>query len=134
MVRLKSDEVGDARSVLDPLLDEILPAVEADMNTGGELGLTTVELILRHEGREARCVVTFEAWERARTNPDQLRVALRQVATDLQGSEEVRIYLFTSRGLEAAPTGKDRAVLGAIAHGIEADVLAERFFKQGLRK
>jgi hypothetical protein len=43
-------------------------------------------------------------------------------------------YLLTSRGLAKEPAEKKSELLHQIATGVEADVLADQFFKRGLRK
>lgn len=134
MVRTWSEEVGDARSVIEPIVKELLPGSDVEINTGGDLGVATAEVIVRRADREARCIVTFEAWERARNDPEQFRAALRQISADLGASKPLPAYLITSRGLDEKSAQTESPVLSTIAHGIEADVLAERFFTQGLRR
>lgn len=135
MVRAPWDEkAGDARGVIEPLVREVLHSTDLEINTGEDLGLTTAEVIVRRRGREARCIVTFEAWEQAREHPEKLREALQRVAGDLGGAAALPAYLLTSRGLDTAPAEKDRHTLAAMAHGIEADVLVERFFKRKRRR
>lgn len=134
MVRLWSQEVGDAGSAIEPLVREVMPNAGLEIKTGKDLGVTTAEVIVTRGERKARCIVTFEAWEKARHSPEQMRGALRQIDADLEGSAALPAYLLTSRGLDTAAADKDSLVLGAIAHGIEADILAERFFQQGLRR
>jgi hypothetical protein len=134
MVRLKSDEVGDARSVLEPLMDDVFPGGDVTLNTGGKLGAGSAELLIRLENREARAVVTFEAWEHARNDPDRLRKALQQIADQLKEPGDLPAYLITSRGLDTEANDKETEHLSTIAHVIEADILAERFFSMSIKK
>jgi hypothetical protein len=134
MVRTWSDEVGNARSVLDPLIAEVFSDADVTLNSGGKLGVGSAELLITFGSRHARAVVTFEAWEHARNNPDGLRQALRKIAEEIKKSTDLPAYLITTRGLDTESSDKETELLSTIAHVIEADILAERFFSSGIKK
>ena len=129
MVRLWSEEVGDARSVIEPLVRALAPGVEVAIAGDEGFRKDTVEVRVRKAGREARCIVSFEAWEAARSHPAEMKAAFRKIIKELGGRSRLPSYLLTSRGLTAEASGKDSDLLRSIAGSIEADVLAERFFK-----
>ena len=126
MVRLWSEEVGDARLVIEPLVNKIDPAGKIEMNGGEGFRKDTVEVHLRKSGRQALCVVTFEAWASAKTDVSEMEAAFQDIIGELDGSEPLPAYLVTSRGLAREEPDKGAEVLRDIAAGTEADVLAER--------
>ncbi len=129
MVRLWSEEVGDARVVIDPLVRRIDPAVEIEVDGGEGFRRETVEVRLRKSGRQALCIVTFEAWVNARTDASEMEAAFQEIIGAFDEDEPQSAYLLTSRGLTREQTHKDAEVLRDIAAGTEADILAQRFFK-----
>ena len=130
MVRLWSEEVGDAKSVIEPLVREIDPDVELDVN--GEEGFRrdTVEVYLRMGEREAHCVVTFEAWTNAKTDPSEMKSWLEDVIGALNRDEPPRANVLTSGGPAQEDPGKGTEILRDIAASAEADILAEQFFRR----
>lgn len=134
MVRLWSEEVGDAKSVIEPLVRELSPNVEVRFGAQRGVSKATAEVILKRGEREARCIVTFEAWEHARTDPREMAAAFREVIDEMDSGARLSAYLLTSRGLAKEPAEKESELLHQIATGVEGDVLAEQFFKRGLRK
>ncbi len=134
MVRLWSEEVGDARSVIEPVVRSLGADVAIQINGGKGFSGETVEVTLKRSKRQARCVVTFEAWENARTNPEEMKAAFRQIIGEMEDVSPLPVYLLTSRGLSKETGRKEPEVLRGIAAGVEADVLADEFFRKGLRK
>jgi hypothetical protein len=134
MVRLWSEEVGDAKSVIEPLVREIDPEVKLDID--GEEGFRrdTVEVHLRKGQREAHCVVTFEAWTNAGIDPTEMKSWLQDVIGALNRGEPPPANVLTSRGPAQEDSGKGTEVLREIAAGTEADVLAEQFLKRSGRQ
>ena len=133
MVRLWSEEVGDARSVIEPLVKEIDPDIEIEVN--GEEGFRkdTVEVRLQKSGRQVVCIVTFEAWANAKTNPAEMKTAFQEIIGEVNQSEPLPVYLLTSRGLAKEQAAKGIAVMRDIAASTEADILAEQLLKRGGR-
>ncbi len=133
MVRLWSEEVGDARSVIEPLVREIDPHIEIEVD--GEEGFRkdTVEVRLQKSGRQVVCIVTFEAWASAKTNPAEMKTAFQEIIGEVNQGEPLPVYLLTSRGLAKEQADKGIAVMRDIAASTEADILAEQFFKRGDR-
>ena len=131
MVRLWSEEIGDARSVIEPLVHSISPDVEVRFAEQRGVSKSTAEVVLQKGPHQARCIVTFEAWEGARQNPDALRVAFRRILDALTTGSPRDIYLLTSRGLQTESAERDSDLLHTIAASTEADVIMERF--RGLR-
>ena len=129
MVRLWSEEVGDAQDVIEPLVKGIDDAVEIEVDGGEGFRKDTVEVRLRKSGRQALCIVTFEAWVNARTNASEMEEAFREIIGELDDSEPLPAYLLTSSGLEREQPEKGDEILRDIAAGTEADILAQRFFK-----
>ena len=134
MVRLWSEKVGNAKTVIEPLLQEIGPDIQVRIDGGGGFGNETVEVSVKKGDRQAHCVVTFEAWENARKDPEQMVAAFRKIVGEMDTVSPLPAYLLTSRGLTTQPADKGRELLRDMAAGIEADILAEQFFKHGLRK
>lgn len=130
MVRLWSEEVGDAKSVIEPLVNGIDPTVDIDVNGDKGFRKETVEVRLRKSGRLALCIVTFEAWVNAKTNPADMEAAFRQILAELERKASVPAYLLTSRGLATDDAAKGSEILRDIAASTEADVLAEKLPKR----
>ncbi len=126
MIRLWSEEVGDARSVIEPLIKQVDPNVRIEID--GEEGFRkdTVEVRLQKAEQKALCIVTFEAWVNAKTDPAEMKKALQEIVAEMEGGKALPAYLFTSQGLSRQPEKKDVEILRDIATGSEADVLAER--------
>ena len=131
MVRLWSEEVGDAPSVIEPLIHAMSPEVEVRFGAQRGVSKSTAEVRLRKGPHQARCIVTFEAWEGARQNPEALRGAFRRILDALMTGSPREVYLLTSRGLQTEPAERDSDLLHTIAASTEADVMMERF--RGLR-
>ena len=129
MVRLWSEEIGDARLVIEPLVGRIDPAVEIEVDGGEGYRKETVEVRLRKSGRQALCIVTFEAWANATTDASGMEAAFQEIIGELDRGAPVPAFLLTSGGLAREQTHKDAEVLRDIAAGTEADILAQRFFK-----
>ncbi len=134
MVRLRGEEVGDSKSVIEPLIRDISPNVVVHIDGGRGFGKETVEVVLKLGDRETRCVVTFEAWERARTAPEDMREAFGHIIDEMARTPELPAYMLTSRGLDTEARNKDTELLRTIAAGTEADILAEQIFKRSVRK
>ncbi len=130
MARPWSVEVGDAKSVIEPLVGRIDPDVAIEVDGGEGFRKDTVEVRLRKSGRQALCIVTFEAWANAKTSPSDMEKALREIIGEVIQREPRHAYLLTSRGLAREPAEKHTAVLRDIAAATEADVLAEQFFQR----
>ena len=128
------EEAGDAKSVIEPLVQEIDPRVHVQVNSGPGVSKSTVEVVLTKDEREARCIVTFEAWNRAREDSQEMRDAFSRIVSDIEGAAELPAYVLTSRELSTEPPDKTTDLLRMIAAGTEADILAERFFKRGVQK
>ena len=130
MVRLWSEEVGDARSVIEPLIKQVDPDVRFTMD--GEEGFRkdTVEVRLQKAKQEALCIVTFEAWVNAKTNPAEMKKALQEIVAEMEEGKSLPTYLLTSQGLIRQPEKKDVEILRDIATGSEADALAEQLPKR----
>lgn len=130
MVRLWSEEVGDARSVIEPLIKQVDPAVRIEMD--GEEGFRkdTVEVRLQKAEQKALCIVTFEAWVNAKTDPAEMKKALQEIVAEMEGGKALPTYLLTSQGLNRQPEKKDIEILRDIAASSEADALAEQFPKR----
>ncbi len=133
MVRLWSEDVGDARSVIEPLVKGIDPTMQVEVNGGDGFRKDTVEVRLRKSGRQVLCIVTFEAWANAKTNPAEMKAAFQEIVDEADQGNSLTTYLLTSRGLVRERTEKGTEVLRDIAAGTEADILAEQFFKRGGR-
>ena len=129
MVPLWSEEVGDARGVIEPLVKSIDDAVKIDVDSEDGIRKDTVEVSLRKSGRQALCIVTFEAWVNARTNASEMEEAFREIIGDLDEGEPQSAYLVTSSGLEREQPEKGAEILRDIAAGTEADILAQQFLK-----
>jgi hypothetical protein len=134
MVRVWSHEVGDAKSVILPLVRMLEPTIEVLFAPPRGVSRATAEVTLKKGRRQARCVVTFEAWERARQDPDEMAAAFRKIIEAIGKREALPAYLLTSRGLAEEPPTKPSELLHSIATGTEGDVLAEQFFNKVLRK
>ena len=134
MVRLGSEEVGNAKSVIEPLVRGLNPNVEVRFAPPRGVSKATAEVLLRKGEREARCIVTFEAWEHARKDPKEMAAAFRKIIAEMDSGAPLSAYLLTSRGLAKEPADRESELLHDIATGVEADVLAEQFFKKVLRK
>lgn len=130
MVRLWSEEVGDARSVIEPLVREIDPHIEIEVD--GEEGFRkdTVEVRLQKSGQQAVCIVTFEAWTNAKTSPTDMEAAFREIISEVDQVHSTPTYMLTSRGLDRERADKGIPVLRDIAAGTEADILAEQLSRQ----
>ncbi len=126
MVRLWSKEVGNARSVIKPLVLRVDPSLRIDVDGGEGLRNDTAEVRLHKGKREARCVVTFEAWEHARKHPEGMEAAIREIVGVMEAEGPLPAFLTTSRGLATEPAGRDTGTLRDLAASTEADVLAER--------
>ena len=126
MVKLWNDEVGNARSAIEPIVRRVDPGVDIHMNGGEGFRNDTVEVRLQKGKREARCVVTFEAWEHARQQPEDMEAAFRSIVSEMDAGAALPAYLLTSRGLTTESADKDSEILRDLAAGTEADVLAER--------
>ncbi|MCH7812045.1 MAG: hypothetical protein IH958_05395 [Chloroflexi bacterium] len=131
MVRRWSAEIGDAKRIIEPLVREADPIVEVQINGGEGFRKETVEVRLRKSGREALCIVTFEAWANARTDPAKMIEYFEEVIRDIEGGDRLPSYLLTSKRLAREEAQKEVDVLRDIAASKEADVLAEQFFKRG---
>jgi hypothetical protein len=130
MVKPWTQEVGDARSVIEPIIKEIDSTVTTNFDAGEGFRNDTVVVTIEKEARQLNCVVTFEAWANARTDPAQLRQSFKGVLDDLDAGTAVSGYILTSRGLTPEPTITDREHLRDIAAGEEADLLAAQTLKR----
>ncbi|MCH8025611.1 MAG: hypothetical protein IH866_02340 [Chloroflexi bacterium] len=129
MVRLWSEEVGDARVVIEPLVKGIDDAIEIEVDGGEGFRKDTVEVRLRKSGRQALCIVTFEAWANAKTDASEMEKAFRKIIGELGEGESLSAYLVTSSGLEREQPDKGAEILKDIAAGTEADILAQQLLK-----
>lgn len=134
MVRLWSEEVGDARSVIEPLVRTVDTLVGIEVSDTSGFVNETVEVRVRKGDQEARCVVTFEAWQQARVEPEPLTDAFRQIIGELNGASSKASYVLTSRGLRREPASERPEQLRTIAASAEADAIADEFFRGGIRK
>ena len=134
MVRLWSEEVGDARSVIEPLIKQVDPDVRIEMD--GEEGFRkdTVEVRLQKADQKALCIVTFEAWMNAKADPAEMKKALQEIVAEMEGGKALPAYLLTSQGLSRQSKKKDVEILRDIAGGSEADILADQYFKRSGRR
>src|SRR3990167_8778747 len=123
MVRVRSEEVGDARSVIESIVRAIDPAVHVQLDHE-DLSKTAVEVVVKKGDREARCIVTFEVWEAARREPEAFQRAMRTVLADLEKPSALPVYLMTSAGVRTESPEKAPDLLRMIARAAEADVLA----------
>jgi hypothetical protein len=130
MVKSWTQEVGDARSVIEPIIKEIDSTALTKFDTGEGFRNDTVVVTIEKEARKLSCVVTFEAWANARNDPAELRQSFKRVLNDLDAGTASSGYILTSRGLTAEPTVTDREHLRDIAAGEEADVLAAQTLKR----
>jgi hypothetical protein len=130
MVKPWIQEVGDARSVIEPVVRDLDSSIEVSVSDGDGFINDTVEVSLAKAGRQAHCVVTFEAWVNARTSPDELKAAFRQIIADLEGSHTPSDYIVTSRGLATKPRDTNAEHLRDMAAAEEADALADQTLRR----
>lgn len=126
MVKPWTQEVGDARSVIEPIVREIDGSVDVSFDYGLGYANVVLELALMSSGPSARCAVTFEAWSNARSHPQELREALTRIIEELGTNQSSRSYFITSRGLTRESSETPSEHLRTLAAAQEADVLAER--------
>lgn len=126
MVRLWSEEIGDAKSVIEPLVAEINSGVRVRLDGGEGFRKDTVEVLFEKGKRVARCIVTFEAWTNARSDPTAMKQAFQTIIGDLERLSRPPAYLLTTRGLGTEAAKRAPEELRTIAAATEADVLAER--------
>ena len=133
MVRVWSEEVGNARSVIEPILRELKPNLQVNIEGGMGFSNETVEIVIGMGRRRARCVVTFEAWESARNDPAQMRTAFRRIIHELEGPSSLPQYMLTTRGLTKELAKKRPELVRTMAAGQEADRLAQGFLTKSRR-
>lgn len=126
MARFWSDVVQDAASLIEGVVREVAPDVVVEIEGAAGADRETVEVRLRKMGREARCVVTFEAWEEASRDPAEMIAAFRTIVRELEAGSPSGAYMFTSKGLTVESGDRDSDELRDIAAGFEADVQAQR--------
>ena len=134
MVKPWIQEVGDARSVIEPIVRAIRSDVDVNVNDRRGISRSTAVVEVRSGDRMARCVVTFEAWQEARQDDRSMQEIFRRVLHDLDGALELPAYLMTRRGLQIESAERSDDILRDLAAGVEADILAEESFKKASRK
>jgi hypothetical protein len=130
MVRSWTQEVGDARSVIEPLVRALQPETVVEIDGAGGFGNETVEVILKRGDREARCVVTFEAWEEARRDAREMRDAFGRIIAEMSEAKPAPTFVLTSRGLEGERSDRATEELRTIAASKEAEAVAEPLIKK----
>ena len=134
MVKPWVQEVGDARSVIEPIIRAIRTDIDVDVNDRRGISRSTAVVTIRLGERIVRCIVTFEAWEEARRDDRQMQEAFRRILRDSESLPKLSAYLLTRRGLDTESAAKSDDVLRDLAASVEADILAEESFKKVLRK
>ncbi|MBI2855903.1 MAG: hypothetical protein HYX93_03550 [Chloroflexi bacterium] len=136
-MKLWSEEVAQARALIESVVKEIDPGLECDADGHRGIYNDTVDVVLRKGALQAFAVVTIEAWINARTDPQQMKEAFDKVIGKLKSDPDT-VFLITSAGLRETTleTGwkaleetegwqwfEDEAAL------VEADRIADRFLK-----
>jgi len=132
MAKTWAEEVDNARSVIEPILEDVRKSMAPDVrwtfypSLGFEFD--AVGLDLARGSDQARVLVTFETWISAASGSGELRSGIESVIRELAtGQAKQLVYLITTTGVVKKPrrTATQR-VLDEAAE-IEADAVVERF-------
>jgi hypothetical protein len=129
MVRFWTDVVQEATNTIREAVRTVASDAVVHVEGGPGADRETVEVTLVRDGRKARCVVTFEAWDPASRDPREMTEAFRQIIESMESPPEQAVYFLTSRGLTRAPLERSSEELRDLAAGQEADAFAEQVLR-----
>lgn len=130
MVKTWTEEVEEAREVIEPIVAQLDPQIKLNFRPSYEFDLDEIALDVVSKHGRARVLVTFEAWTNAKTDASKMKAAFQQVLDETaRGRNKQVVFAITSTGLVTKPrrTPKER-LMDQIAD-IEADAEIERFKK-----